>query len=114
MNTKETILDNDKCFDVLERISFLMSERGWSQNELAKRAGMTQSTVSSWYSRNYCPSVPTIERVCKAFGITLTEFFLTDDDHSITLTEKQRKLLLAASKLSDVQLDKLIKLIESL
>ncbi len=103
-----------ESFNVLGRIDELLKERGWSKNELAKRSNITQSTISSWYSRNYVPGVPSIERVCQAFGITLTEFFITDSDFTFTLTVKQKELLLASSKLSDEQYEMLLKFIKTL
>ena len=103
-----------ESFDVLGRIDKLLAERGWSKNKLAKESKISQSTISSWYSRNQIPSVPTIESVCKALGITLTEFFITDEDMSFALTERQKALLLAVSKLTDDQFDKLLALVISM
>ena len=114
MNTKKTAVIEYASFDVIGRINQLLDERGWSQNQLAKYSGITQSTISSWYNKNQIPTVPTIERACKAFGITLTEFFTTDEDETFTLTEKQKNLLLTSSKLTNEQFDSLISLVTSM
>ena len=38
--------------DILEKITKMRLERGWTEYELAERAGLTQSTISSWYRKN--------------------------------------------------------------
>ena len=61
--------------DVLERIVFYRKQKGCSEYQLAEESGLTQSTISSWYRKNMIPSVPSLEKVCNAFGITLSQFF---------------------------------------
>ena len=61
--------------DVLERLQKLMDARGWSMYRLAKESGLTESTISNIYRRNAIPSIVTLELICKAFGITLSQFF---------------------------------------
>lgn len=61
--------------DVLERITAYRTQKGWSEYQLAEKSGLTQSTISSWYRKNLVPSIPSLEKICKAFGITLSQFF---------------------------------------
>ena len=65
--------------DVLARLQKLLNERGWSEYKLAKMAGLNESTISNIYRRNTVPTIATLEAICHAFGITLSEFFATDD-----------------------------------
>ncbi len=62
-------------FDVLDRITELRNERGWSNYRVAKSAGISQSTYQTWYSRKASPTLEGIEKVCRAFDISLSEFF---------------------------------------
>lgn len=62
-------------FDILGRIREECVRRNWSDHALAKYAGLKPSTISSWYGKNLEPTVASIEKVCKAFGISLSEFF---------------------------------------
>ena len=78
--------------DVLEKISCLMKQKGWSLNQLAKYSGVPQSTLSGLYQRNNCPTIPTLEKLCMAFDITLSEFFATQEDAPY-ITSEQRRLL---------------------
>lgn len=58
-----------------ERIRQMMDERGWSEYRLAKECGVSQSTISNIFNRNYQPSLASLEIICKSFGITLSQFF---------------------------------------
>ena len=62
--------------DILKKITEMRLERNWTEYELAERAELTQSTISSWYRKNLIPSIPSLEHICSAFGITLSHFFL--------------------------------------
>lgn len=61
--------------DVLERIDELRRQRGWSVNNLAMEAMLTQSTLNNLYVRKAEPKLSTLRAICAAFGITLSEFF---------------------------------------
>ena len=61
--------------DVLERLRHLMDERGWTVYRVACESGLSEKTVYNIYSRNTMPSIPTLEAICNAFGITLAQFF---------------------------------------
>lgn len=60
--------------NVLDRIVEFRTAKGWSEYQLAEESGMTQSTISSWYRRHMTPSIPSLERICDAFGISLSQF----------------------------------------
>ena len=74
------------------RIKELLEIRGWTINHLAQVANIPQSTLSGMFNRNNSPSLSTLESICKAFEITMSEFFA--EDRSLTeLTAQQRELL---------------------
>ena len=66
--------------DILKEITRLRLERNWSEYELAKNSGLTQSTISTWYRKNQIPTIQTLDKICKGFGITLSQFFAEGDD----------------------------------
>ena len=55
--------------DILKKITEMRLEKGWTEYELAERAELTQSTISSWYRKNLIPSIPSLEHICNAFAI---------------------------------------------
>jgi len=85
--------------------------RGWSEYQLAEHSGLPQSTISSWYRKQMIPSVSSLEKVCTAFGITLSQLF-ADENELLSLTPSQRKLLNNWAKLTPDQQDALFKLID--
>lgn len=79
--------------NVLEKIDRLRLERGWSVNNLAMEAMLTQSTLNNLYTRGAEPKLSTLRALCGAFGITLAEFFAEDDaDADAELIRRVRAL----------------------
>lgn len=79
-------------FDVIQRIKELCEARSWSYYRLAKEADIPYSTLSTMLRKTNVPSVPTIEKLCTGFGISLSQFFLPEDEVSL-LRSDQRKCL---------------------
>lgn len=65
--------------DIHSRLRKLMADRGWSEYRLAKESGLSESTLKNVFHRNTVPSIPTLEAICKAFHITLSQFFADGD-----------------------------------
>lgn len=78
--------------DVLQRIDQLRNERGWSVNNLAMEAMLTQSTLSNLYTRKTEPKLSTLRAICNAFGITLSEFFSYETSIDDELIRRVRAL----------------------
>ena len=70
--------------DTHERLRQLLNERGWSEYKLAKRCGLSDSTVANIFRRNTVPSIATLETICSGFGITMSQFFAEGDMIEIT------------------------------
>ncbi len=97
--------------DIIQRINNLMEERQWSDYKLSIESGLSSSTIANIHRRNTIPSIPTLEAICDAFGITLSQFFneglvtvqLNSEQQElftewITLTKEQKQLILAIIK----------------
>lgn len=70
--------------DTHEKLRQLLNERGWSEYKLAKRCGLSESTVANIFRRNTVPSIATLETICSGFGITMSQFFAEGDMVEIT------------------------------
>jgi len=69
---------------VVFRIKQICRERNIKLNELANISGLTPSTVYSFAdSRRREVSINTIKKLCDGLGITLGEFFSTDEFDSL-------------------------------
>lgn len=87
-----------------------MDQRGWSSYRLGMEAGLSHSTVTNLFKRNNAPTIPTLEAICRAFGITLSQFF--SEDAPAGTTEEQRALLTIWSNLDDGQKEALLLLMK--
>lgn len=99
--------------DILVTISTYREERGWTEYQLAEHSGLPQSTISSWYRKNMVPTIPSLEKICTAFGITLSQLF-AEGDSPVSLTESQQKLLESWAKLSEEQQSVIFALIDKM
>lgn len=100
--------------NVLERITELRKERHWTEYQLAEKSGLTQSTISSWYRKGMLPTIPSLAKICDAFGISLSQFFLDNSNQTVLLTDKQLALLTVTAKLDAQQYNALLNFIETL
>ena len=98
--------------DAQRRIKELMEERRWTDYRLAKEANLSHSTVTNMFNRNNAPTLPTLEAVCQAFGITLAQFFAEGEE--VQLTEDQQILFSKWSTLTDRQKQILLDLMDAI
>lgn len=92
--------------NVKKRIESLMEQRGWTVYRLGKESGLAQSTLAHVFREDSAPTIATLESICSAFGITLSQFFAEGDfvslnpeqlnmlDKWATLNEDQKRLVL--------------------
>ena len=99
--------------DILATITAYRQERGWTEYQLAERSGLPQSTISSWYRKNMIPTIPSLKKICLAFGITLSQL-LSEGDALVSLTEDQRKLLERWTRLNKDQQEVIFALIDKM
>jgi ribosome-binding protein aMBF1 (putative translation factor) len=58
-------------YELAEAIRARREELGWSQRQLAERAGMTQPGVARFEAGGTTPTLPLLERLASALGLTL-------------------------------------------
>ena len=75
--------------NVLKKINRMRLDRGWSIYRMSVESGISQSTITNMFNRETLPSITTLEYICKAFGVTMSEFFSEDD----ILSECEEELL---------------------
>ena len=91
----------------------LMEERGWTDYRLAKEANLSHSTITNVFKRNNAPTLPTLEVICRAFGITLAQFF-AEGGEAVEITDEQRELFAKWSTLTEKQKALLLEFISTL
>ena len=69
---------------VVKRISALCRERNISVNALARKSGISASTLKNIiYGASRNPGVVTLRHICDGLEITLVEFFDTEEFRAI-------------------------------
>ena len=60
---------------VINRIKELRTERGWTQQDLAKAVGVSRQSVNSIERNRYVPSLPLALEFAAVFGCPTDEIF---------------------------------------
>lgn len=87
---------------VIQRILELCENKKISIYRLAKDSQIPNTTLHNMIRNDTMPTIPTIEKICKAFGITMAQFFLSEDIYE-PLTEEQRVILEMWDALNEYQ-----------
>ena len=58
------------------RIPSLRAERGWTQADLAIRAGVSRQTINAIEKGKFDPSLPVAFRLARLFELRIEEIFL--------------------------------------
>lgn len=98
--------------DIQKKIKEMMADRGWTNYRLCKESGLSASTVANMFNRNNSPTLPTLDALCRALGITLSQFFA--EDNVVSLTEKQLRLLSNWGRLSEQRRKLLLDIFETM
>ena len=96
--------------NVLKKINTMRLERGWSVYRLSVEADLPQSTMINMFNRETLPSLTTLESLCRAFGVTLSEFFREDGEPEPREEEAMRLF----GALSDRQAELVLELMREL
>lgn len=92
-----------------------MEERGWTKYKLAKECGTSLSSVSNMFRRHNEPTVSTLENICNAFGITMSQFFDYDSDQlTVHLLPEQKDMFDKWLNLTADQKEILFRLIDNM
>ena len=87
--------------NVLDKITEYRIARKWTEYQLAEQSGLPQSTISSWYRKNQTPTIPSLEKICNAFNISLSQFFSDEKLAIIQVTDRELTLFHEWNKLSE-------------
>jgi len=83
--------------DVGARLKSIRLIRNLSQRELAKRAGVTNSTISMIEKNSVSPSISSLKKVLNGIPISLVEFFANDSN-----IEKNQQVVYTSEELMDI------------
>src|SRR6266567_561015 len=95
INSKISNFGATMSIDVGDRLRFIRARHKLSQRELAKRAGVTNSTISLIESNQMNPSVGALKRILDGIPMGLAEFFALEP-------ESRRKIFYRSEELTEV------------
>jgi transcriptional regulator with XRE-family HTH domain len=78
-------------YSLPERLKYLRQDRGLTQGELAKTAGVAQSTIAQIESGRKDPSISTLKQIAQALDIEIAILFASDDVHVFDMKRLQAK-----------------------
>ena len=109
---------------IANNIKRIRKEYGLTQTDLGKIAGVSDKAVSKWEIGSAEPRMGAVQKMADYFGIPKSKII---DEYGEFLTEREilinkafadrpelRRLITAAEKLSDDDLDRIIKMTEAL
>ena len=99
--------------DILGRITQQRLSRNWTEYQLAQKSGIPQSTISSWYRKKMLPTLPSLEKICCAFDMTMAQF-LSESNSLTEITPNQEELLSKWELLTSEQKHAFLSLFDSI
>lgn len=81
------------------RLKYLRGRRKLSQKDLAKKSGVSQSTIAQIESKRKDPSITTLRKICKALDVEMAILFIGDNIHVFDMA-RLRKRYKSASDLN--------------
>ncbi len=85
------------ALDVGVRLQSIRKLKGLSQRELAKRAGVTNSTISMIEKNSVSPSISSLKKVLAGIPMSLVEFFSQDAEE-----DNHTQVVYRAAELTDI------------
>ena len=90
----------------------LCEKRGISKYRLAQMTGIAQSSLGRIMAKESLPSLPTLEKICEALDVTLSQFFCEGDPDD--LTQPQSEVLAIWNNLSVQEQEVVIAMLRGL
>ena len=75
-----------------KRVEELCTKHKVSKYKLAQMTGLSQTAIGNILKKESVPTLPTLERICDCFGISLAQFFAGDGVRP-DLTDEQNEIL---------------------
>ena len=64
------------------RLRPLRAQRGWSQEDIAKRVEVSRQSINAIETGRYDPSLPLAFRIAELFDLSIEEVFVSPSRHS--------------------------------
>ena len=99
--------------DILRKINKMRLDRNWSIYRLSVESDVPQSTLTNMFNRETLPSITTLESICGAFKISLSDFFIEEEKQMNEDNEDKELLSMYHAASKEVQ-DSILVLLKEL
>ena len=106
----------EALMSINERLFKVMKDNNISIRELARRTGITASTISDWHTKHTNPTAEKIPVICEALGITTSYLLKGIDESDVTfvLTREEQNLIESFRSSDDESKKRLLAYFKSL
>ena len=66
--------------DFSDNLIYYLQTKGWSQEELAERSGLSQAAINRYMQCKRMPTAKAIVSICCAFDCDIDDLILTDEE----------------------------------
>ena len=63
----------------VDKIDAMRVQRGWSFNKLATMSRVDAATIYRWITYESLPTLENLQKVCRALGVSLADFFAIEN-----------------------------------
>jgi transcriptional regulator with XRE-family HTH domain len=75
-----------------DAIAFLLTERGWTQRQLAEKASLRPNTLTNLLKHGRDSDTATLSRIAAALQVDLAELFLTREQLEVLRAHKENRV----------------------
>lgn len=93
-----------------DAIAFLLTERGWTQRQLAEKASLRPNTLTNLVKHGRDSDTATLSRIAAALQVDLAELFLTREQLEVLRAHKENRV----ERLKDAVLKELSETVSTL
>ena len=97
-----------------ERLFKVMKDNGISIRELARRTGITASTISDWNTKHTNPTAEKIPVICDALGISTSYLLRGTEETDFILTNEEKNLIESIRNMEDASQKRFLTYFEQL
>lgn len=98
----------EKCNEIAQRFKQLCDMRGVTPYKIAKKAGLSSSTVSCFLAGKSMPRVDTMLILCNQLEISISEFF--EEREKLDLQSDEEKKIIETYRNLSMQRQKLLQI----
>ena len=74
-----------------QKIGALRKEKGWTQEELSERLGVSPQAVSKWENDVSCPDIMLLPEIARLFNVTTDNILGCEPEKTVQLVPKEQR-----------------------